>query len=133
MKGYLLDTHTFLWTFFESSHLSHKVHSILFDRNNMIYVSSVTFWEISLKFSLKKLELGTYLPEQLPSLAKKIGFLTLAIEPEESANFHRLPKIAHKDPFDRMLIWQAISKNLVLLSKDTQFKQYSEFGLKTIW
>lgn len=133
MKAYLLDTHTFLWAIFESNCLSRTVHSILADRENVIHVSSVTFWEISLKFSLKKLDLGTYLPEQCVFLAKQIGFITLAIEPEEAANFYRLPKMAHKDPFDRMLIWQAISKNLILLSKDVKFEQYSQYGLKTIW
>lgn len=133
MTHYLLDTHTFLWTIFESTRLSVQVRSILSDCENTVYVSSVTFWEISLKFNLGKLELETYTPEQLPHLAKELDFLMLPIEPEQAANFYRLPKIAHKDPFDRMLIWQAISKNLILLSKDNQFEQYHQYGLKTLW
>ncbi len=134
MTDFLLDTHTFLWSIFDSSRLSVPVRSIISNRKNNIYVSSVTFWEISLKFALGKLELETYTPEQLPALAKKpMGFITLPIEPEEVASFYRLPKMAHKDPFDRMLIWQAISRNLVLLSKDERFEQYNEYGLKLFW
>jgi PIN domain nuclease of toxin-antitoxin system len=133
MIYYIDDTHSFLWSIFESNRLSEPVRSILSNSENNIYVSSATFWEISLKFSLGKLELENYTPEKLPALAKKMGFITLAIEPEEAASFYCLPKTAHKDPFDRMLIWQAISKNLVLLSKDSQFEHYSQYGLKTLW
>ena len=76
----------------------------------------------------------TYLPEQFPHLAKQLDFTMLSMDPEEAANFYQLPKITvHKDPFDRMLIWQAISRNLVLLSKDEHFEQYSKYGLKTTW
>ncbi len=132
MTLYLLDTHSFLWSIFETSRLSIPVRSILSNGKNTIYVSAVSFWEISLKFGLGKLELENT-PEQLPALAKQMGFLTLPIEPEEVASFYRLPKIAHKDPFDRMLIWQAISRNLILLSKDKQFEQYSQYGLKILW
>jgi PIN domain nuclease of toxin-antitoxin system len=133
MTYYLLDTHSLLWVIFDASRLSGQVRSILLNGENTIYVSSVSFWEISLKFGLGKLELETYTPEQLPALAKQMGFLTLPIEPEEAARFYRLPKIAHKDPFDRMLIWQAISRNLILLSKDKQFEHYSQYGLKVLW
>jgi len=133
MIFYLLDTHTFLWSIFDSNRLSVPVRSILSKSENNIYVSSVTFWEISLKFSLGKLELENHTPEQLPTLAKQMDFITLAIEPEEAASFYCLPKVGHKDPFDRMLIWQAISKNLVLLSKDKQFENYRQYGLKSLW
>jgi PIN domain nuclease of toxin-antitoxin system len=133
MTDYLLDTHTFLWSIFESNRLSLQVHSILSNYDNTIYVSSVTFWEISLKFALGKLELEPYTPEELITAANKLGFKTLCLEAEEAANFYHLPKMLHKDPFDRMLIWQAISKDLILLSKDEQFGQYSEYGLKTFW
>ena len=133
MTDYLLDTHTFLWSVFESNRLSSQVYSILSNYDNIIYISSVTFWEISLKFALGKLELEPYAPEELITAANKLGFKTLCLEVEEAINFYHLPKIEHKDPFDRMLIWQAISKDLVLLSKDKQFGQYKEYGLKTLW
>ncbi len=133
MIDYLLDTHTFLWSIFESNRLSAQVRSILSDYENTIYVSSVTFWEISLKLALGKLELEIYTPEELLTVAKKVGFRTLLLEPEEAAKIYHLPKIVSQDPFDRMLIWQAISKDLVLLSKEVQFEQYSEYGLKTLW
>jgi PIN domain nuclease of toxin-antitoxin system len=47
--------------------------------------------------------------------------------------FYQLPKLAHKDPLDRMLIWHAISRDLVLISKDSQFNHYSQYGLQCIW
>jgi PIN domain nuclease of toxin-antitoxin system len=52
---------------------------------------------------------------------------------QETASFHRLPKLQHEDPFDRMIIWQAIQQTLVLISKDSVFPEYERFGLKVIW
>ena len=52
---------------------------------------------------------------------------------QEAASFHRLPKVRHKDPFDRMIIWQAIQQPLVLISKDSDFPEYRKFGLNVLW
>jgi hypothetical protein len=53
--------------------------------------------------------------------------------PKVFASFHKLPLISHADPFDRLIIWQAISNNMILISKDKHFKEYNTFGLKTLW
>lgn len=50
-----------------------------------------------------------------------------------TATFHRLPKFGHKDPFDRMIIWQAIQQSLVLISKDAGFPEYRKSGLQVMW
>jgi len=132
MNEYLLDTHSFLWAIFEPEKLGEKTMAILKNPHNTIYVSSITFWEISLKYASGKLEL-TCTPEKLIQTAYKMGLKTIALSIEEAALFYQLPKLLHKDPFDRMLIWQAISHHLIFISKDNQFENYQEYGLKIVW
>jgi PIN domain nuclease of toxin-antitoxin system len=63
-----------------------------------------------------------------------MGFTIMELGQRETITFHELPlKGNHKDPFDRMLIWQAITNDMILLSKDTLIKQYEENGLRMIW
>jgi len=63
-----------------------------------------------------------------------MNFSIISLQEKESITFHELPvKEKHKDPFDRMLIWQAITKNMVIISKDESFAQYVNDGLKIIW
>jgi PIN domain nuclease of toxin-antitoxin system len=131
--NYLLDTHTLLWAITEPKKLSLPVQHILKDAENEIFVSTICFWEISLKYSLQKLTLKNLLPEQLPSLTQQIGFKTLQVTAEESATYHHLQSKYHKDPFDRMLIWQAIHRKLILISKDENVGRYTAEGLKVIW
>lgn len=131
--NYLLDTHTFLFSAFSHQKLSKKAEKIITDTENDIYVSTITFWEISLKYSLGKLDIKDIQPEQLLAVANKMGFILLELSPKEAASFYKLPKSAHKDPFDRMLIWQAIQQEMVLISKDAGFKDYLEYGLQLVW
>ncbi|KOR32745.1 hypothetical protein TI05_05315 [Achromatium sp. WMS3] len=133
MNGLLLDTHTFLWSLIADEKLSEKAKVLISNPEIPVYVSSVTFWEISLKSALGKLTLSPHTPEDLPAIAEHtMGFLTLPLEVEEAARFYHLP-ILHKDPFDRMLIWQAISRRLTLVTKDCQFSAYTQYGLSMIW
>lgn len=96
-------------------------------------VSVVAFWEISLKFALGKLELSGVEPDELPSFADQMGLSILPISQSKAASFHKLPRLLHKDPFDRFIIWQAIQRKMTLISKDREFKEYRKFGLKTHW
>lgn len=89
--------------------------------------------EIALKYAIEKLELKGISPDELPQQAKQVGILTLGLTEHEAASFHRLPKSKHKDPFDRLIIWQAVSQNLTLISKDREFKKYTKHGLTTLW
>lgn len=129
----LLDTHALLWSLFEPQNLSSRVRGLLLDENNDILVSPVVFWEISLKYSKGKLELEGVTPGELPEYVANSGFDILPLAPSDAATFHALPKTAHKDPFDRMLVWQAIRNGLTLISKDKGIRAYEAHGLRVIW
>lgn len=131
--NFLLDSHTLLWALSNPTKLSSKVIAILEEPANDIFVSSVTFWEISLKYSLGKLDLNGSSPDELIDLTKETGFDFLPLLPIEAAGYHNLNADWHRDPFDRMLIWQAIKNNLILLSKDKSIAQYTSVGLKLTW
>ena len=131
--NYLLDTHTFLWAVSETKNLSKKVVETLKNQKNNIYVSAVTLWEISIKIRIKKLNIGTLEPEELISLAEQMDFELISLTPEESISYHNLLENTHKDPFDRMLAWQSISRNMVLISKDQELKKITKYGLKILW
>lgn len=93
-------------------------------------VSTITFWEISLKYQLGKLDLTGILPEGLPAIAKKTGFEILQLDAEEASTFYKLPRLKNKDPFDRMLAWQSICRNYCLITEDKDFANYQNCGLK---
>lgn len=131
--SYLLDTHTFLWATSAPAKLPSKVRKTIEDSSNDIYVSKLSFWEISLKFGLGKLDLKGSVPEQLPAAAVDMGFEILELDVGHVSSCHRLPRENHRDPFDRMLVWQAIQQKLVLVSKDKSLKGYEPHGLSLVW
>lgn len=131
--NYLLDTHVFLWAIFDDDLLSQSASSIILNQDNTIFVSLISFWEISLKFNTGKLSLHNVFPEELPKYAEKSGFEILNLTPTEVSTSYRLPKLKHKDPFDRLLIWQCINNNICLISKDSEFSEYKDHGLQIIW
>jgi PIN domain nuclease of toxin-antitoxin system len=131
--NYLLDTHTFIWTISEKGKLSAIVKQTIENPSNNIFVSAITFWEISLKFSIGKLDLEGISPESLPEVAVQSGFQLISLPSEESAAHHQLMLTKHKDPFDRMLIWQSIQRNLIFISRDERLENYNLSGLKTLW
>ena len=131
--NYLIDTHTLIWAITDTSKLSKKAKEILESEENLIYVSSVCFREISLKFSIGKLELDGIVPSDFPALAENLGFDFLTLSPAEASSYHKLTSAHHKDPFDRMLIWQAIKQNLTIVTKDSKFENYRDQGLKVAW
>jgi len=132
MKG-LLDTHVFLWAVFSPEKLSAAVRPLIQDANNSLFISTISFWEISLKYGMGKLELQGCSPENLPEVASAMQLELLHPSAEELASFHRLPRLTHKDPFDRLIIWQALQKQLQFVSKDQRLSEYQSLGLKVIW
>ena len=130
---YLLDTHTLLWSIFEPEKISQSAGELIKDPKNEVLVSIISFWEISLKFAIGKLELTNTKPEALPKIAEEMGVEILQLEANEVASFYKLPRLTHKDPFDRMVAWQAISRKMTLISQDREFKQYKQFGLRLVW
>lgn len=131
--SYLLDTHTFLWAAFSPAKLSAKAKKEIRSADNTICLSTISFWEISLKYALGKIELKNCKPDDMPAIAAQLHIEIIAPTAQETASFHRLPKVKHKDPFDRMIIWQAIQHPLILISKDADFPEYEAFGLKVLW
>jgi PIN domain nuclease of toxin-antitoxin system len=130
---FLLDTHSFLWAVFEPEKLSRPAQKTIRDTANDVFVSVITFWEISLKYNLGKITLEGVGPEGLPRIAEEMRLEILSVSPNEAATFHRLPKLAHRDPFDRLIIWQAIQQKMGLISKDRSFREYQKYGLKVLW
>lgn len=129
----LLDTHAFLWAMMEPGKLSDLVRQELLDPENVVFVSAVTFWEIGMKHTLGKLDLDGVTPPELPDIAvHRMGFQLAGLDAETAARFGEIPKL-HGDPFDRMLIHQAVSTGYHLVSADRQFTQYLSCGLKLLW
>ena len=132
--NYLADTHILLWSFLETEKLSKKVKSILLDEGNIIYYSPMSLWEISIKYSLKKLSLNGGTPEDFFAELENSFFHCKAIEPSSLISNYKLPASSyHKDPFDRFLIWEAIRNDLVLLSVDSGIQMYKNEGLKFVY
>jgi len=129
----LLDTHAFLWAAFSPNKLSAKAREAICSAENQVCISSVSFWEISLKYTLGKIELSNCSPADMPDIATQMGIEIIRLGATETASFYQLPKVAHKDPFDRMIIWQAIQQQRMLVSKDANFPEYRQFGLKVFW
>ena len=129
----LLDTHGFLWSLFTPEKLSKGALRQIQSPVNDVAVSVVTFWEISLKYSLGKLELTGIEPEELPDFADKMNLEILLLTASEASSFHKLPRLSHKDPFDRIIIWQAIHRRMTLVTKDRDFGGYRNVGLRTFW
>jgi PIN domain nuclease of toxin-antitoxin system len=131
---YLLDTHTFIWAISDTGKLSERALKIIMDKDSDIYVSVLSFWEISLKTSIKKFFLEGINISELPQYAQKMDFGILNLYARATSTFAGLPsKDNHKDPFDRMVIWQAITEKMILISKDRLFEQYSKDGLAIAW
>jgi len=131
---YLLDTQIFISAAMKTNNLSKKAKEIIYSKTNEICVSTVSFWEISIKEKYKKFSFGNMNIKDFPRYARNMDFAIIDIQETETITFHELPeKENHSDPFDRMLIWQAITKDLAMISKDKLFKQYEANGLKLIW
>jgi PIN domain nuclease of toxin-antitoxin system len=114
--------------------LSSTAREIITASGNTVFVSVVSFWEIALKTSIKKFTFESITNSKLPEYAEKMGFHIANMTATETSTFADLPLMDnHKDPFDRMIIWQAITNNMGLISKDRLFEQYKEHGLQLLW
>jgi PIN domain nuclease of toxin-antitoxin system len=130
--NYLLDTHVLIWVFVSTGKLSLTAKNLLL-REPQIYVSAVSLWEISIKYMLKRLDLKGKTPENFSEEISYLNFLTVDLKADDAATFYKLPKRKNKDPFDRMLAWQAICGNYTLISKDEGFDNYKKEGLRRMW
>jgi len=121
MKG-LFDTHTFIWWDSDPSKLSVAALAFLQDPANTIYLSVVSAWEILIKLPLGKLTLQTPL-QIILAQQQANGIQILPVQLDHVLTVASLPTV-HKDPFDRLLVAQAISEGSVLLSADQVFNHY---------
>lgn len=117
----------------EPRKLGARARAAITGSGSEVYVSVVSFWEISLKYALGKLNLNRVSPEAMPAVAGSSGFKTLSLEGESAASFHQLRRTDHKDPFDRMLVWQAIREKMKLVSKEKLPAEYRALGLDQVW
>jgi PIN domain nuclease of toxin-antitoxin system len=120
----LLDTHIFLWRVANAPNLLKKAHGII-DAADEVFVSSATIWELSIKVGLGKLEVDIDL---LVSSIVDSGFVELPVRVMHAARVRSLPNI-HHDPFDRILVAQAISEPLHLMTADAYLGGYSDLVL----
>lgn len=128
----LIDTQIILWVLFDSSKLTTTELTLLEDGEHDIVCSSISLFEISIKFGLGKLELSGFCPDELPDFLVESGYTIETPTPSTFASYHRLPHGIHRDPFDRMLIWECLENGYHLLSRDTLVKRYQKHGLKVI-
>lgn len=131
--NYLIDTHYLLWSMLEPSKIDKKALKIFQDTDKIKYISKISYWEIALKYSLGKLELHGVTPDELLEATNNAGFQIYDIKADDIITSYQLPSVSsHKDPFDRLLIWQCIKNNLILITDDKKIQQYKEYGLKTL-
>lgn len=117
----LLDTHTLLWWLAGAVELPKKARELVSDPGNLVFVSAASVWEIRIKQALGKVTVPPSFKEALAAEA----FERLPIRIEHAHAVHELPPL-HKDPFDRMLVAQAVCEELNLLTHDRQLQRYSE-------
>ncbi len=117
----LLDTHIFLWAINDDPKLSKKARTLILEATET-YISSASIWEAAIKIKIGKLDIKI---DKLVGAIKDSGFLELPIAIAHAAAISSLPQI-HRDPFDRILVAQAMSEPLRLISADKILRQYSD-------
>ncbi|GCA91480.1 twitching motility protein PilT [Microcystis aeruginosa KW] len=125
----LLDTHSFIWWSINSEKLSLTGQDLLFDRNNRLFLSVASVWEMQIKLQLGKLQLNPSLQELIKN---QITINNLEILSIDLAHIWTLATLIHyhKDPFDRLLISQSITEIMPILSVDEIFDRYP---VQRIW
>jgi len=125
----LLDTPTFLWWVAGSDELSCKARSAVGSARNECFVSVASGWEIAIKVSLGKLRIDGALDRFLPEQLAANGFQALAIDFRHTALVATLP-FHHRDPYDRLLVAQAVEEDLAMVTADPVVVKY---GVKRVW
>jgi len=119
----LLDTHVFLWYIIDDARLSFAAATAIREQSNDVYLSVVSMWEILAKHQLGKLPLPPPPDEYLRGKREEHEIRSLSFDEPALSNLLRLP-MHHRDPFDRMLICQALQHDLVIVTVDGQFAKY---------
>lgn len=130
--NYLLDTHYLIWLLSAPKKIKPSIRKIIEDQDNTIIFSVISLWEISLKFSLGKLQFNNKNIEDIPAACAEMGLQLAPLYPKESSTIHLMEANFHKDPFDRMLINKAIQNSYILITNDEFILQYKSIGLKVL-
>ena len=125
----LLDTHAFLWWVGATRDLSRRARSAVGSGRNECFVSIASGWEIAIKVSLGTLKIEGALDRFLPEQLAANGFQPLPIDLKHCARVATLP-FHHRDPFDRLLVAQALEEELAIVTADPVFAKY---GVKRVW
>lgn len=125
----LVDTAVFLWWVTGSSRLPDHVSEALTDPDNEVFLSAVSAWEVALKHALGKLPLPEEAETLLPRLREEHRIAELPLSEAAALQLPKLPAL-HRDPFDRMLVCQAIAHGMTLVTPDPLVRRYP---VRTVW
>jgi len=125
----LLDTNSFLWFISGSNRLSIDAQRFIADLDNQLVLSLASLWEIAIKISIGKLELLQPFDQLIPQQLKENDIHVMPVELSHLTKILGLP-FHHRDPFDRLIIAQALTEGLSVISPDIVFSKYS---VKLIW
>jgi PIN domain nuclease of toxin-antitoxin system len=125
----LLDTCTFIWFQADSPQLSPIARAHILDSENEVYLSAVSAWEIARKYAQGKIVLPSHPSALIPAVRETSGIVSLSLSEVDALAAEKL-QMFHKDPFDRMLIAQALMGGLAILTPDRAFEPYP---VRVIW
>ncbi len=126
---YLLDTHTLVWSLTGDDKLSERARAVIANKTNPIYVSSISLYELAIKYHLGKWADAGFIVQNAMRLLEQMQYNLLPINGEHALYAAALP-LNHKDPFDRLLVAQTAVDRLVFISKD---KTLETFGIELLW
>ena len=129
MSSYILDTHVMLWIANDSDVLTDNVRDIFLDPKNTFAFSIASIWEMAIKISLKKLTLPCSLDSFVEHHVRDNNIKLLSMKTHHCYMLEKLPYY-HRDPFDRIIVAQAIQESHTLISKDSALRKYE---VKTYW
>lgn len=126
---FLLDTHVLIWFIMGNTRLPVSLRSVIETVENQRLVSTASLWEIAIKMSLGKLDMGAPFEQLIPGqlIANRLDILPISV-----THLYQVAQLPfhHRDPFDRLLIAQSLSENLPILSRDATFDHYA---VQRIW
>ncbi|HEY5314593.1 MAG TPA: type II toxin-antitoxin system VapC family toxin [Pirellulales bacterium] len=125
----LLDTHSFLWFILDNPRLSSAARNLVEEAANEIHVSPASYWEIAIKIKLGKYALHQPYQQFVETQIAVNDFRIVPIEPKHTALLTTMP-LHHKDPFDRLILAQALAEDIPIIGIDPQFDAY---GVKRLW
>jgi PIN domain nuclease of toxin-antitoxin system len=119
----LLDTHAFLWWITDDPHLSDRARALIGGGENEVFLSAASAWELAVKAALRRVELAQPLDRFVPDQLERNGFQALPVSVRHALALPALPPL-HRDPFDRMLVAQALTEEMTLVSADREIWRY---------